>query len=99
MRALNRCLCQSVKSLLSLPERSKVMAISGDKDEYLTKNVPDSVAERGAELWADVISKMKCEVKLEMIPKGGHGCFPASKGQKQQVCGDIVKLIKAFTQP
>lgn len=79
-----------------LPESAKVLCISGEKDEFIQKNVPVGKA-RGEALWKSIIEHMACETTLKMVPKAGHGTIPTAKGQKPDALNNIMKWIKDFT--
>ena len=70
-----------VKHFQSLPAGVNVLCISGEKDEFLNKNVP-APNSKGSTLLKEVISGTACNVttSVKMVPKGTHGCFPSAKG-------------------
>ena len=89
-----------VEHIKTLPISANVLAISGDKDEFLNKNVPEGKP-RGDELWQQVHTSLACKetTTLRMMPKGGHGVYPSAKGKKHETTEQIMKWINEFTSP
>ena len=72
-----------VEHIQGLPASAKVLAVSGAKDECLTKNVPCG-SPTAAALWERVIGTMPCadNVSFKIVENGGHGVYEAGKSQK-----------------
>jgi hypothetical protein len=98
-----------VEQLQSLPSTAKVLAISGEKDDYLTKNVPMSSssssttgggAGAGAahELWDTVLEGMECNstTTVHIVGKAGHGVYPSAKGRKVERLKLLLKSFDGF---
>jgi hypothetical protein len=88
-----------VEHLQSLPSTAKVLAISGEKDDYLTKNVPMSSPTTGAQsLWDTVLKGMECNstTTVHIVGKAGHGVYPSAKGRKGESTSQIIQWIQDF---
>ena len=90
---------QRVNHIQTLPQTARVLCISGEKDEFLNKNVPAGKP-TGKQLWDSVLTGMTCRstTTVHMVPKGGHGVYPSAKGQKNETTVRVVNWIKAYTK-
>ena len=90
-----------VLSLQSLPVGTRVLAISGSKDGFITseKNVPNHLPSGNPRaVWDSVLKTMPCRATttVRFIEKGGHGVYPAAKGRKAATTTQLVKYIDTF---
>ena len=86
---------ERLNSLRALPASARVLCISGEKDDYITKNVPAGKP-HGQALWDEVAPSLACGMTVHMVAKGTHGCFPSAKGQKKDACAQMVSWIRKF---
>ena len=72
-----------VAHIQQLPASAEVLAVSGARDECLTKNVPDGLPTAAA-LWEQVVSGMACadNVSFKLVENGGHGVYEGGKSEK-----------------
>jgi hypothetical protein len=88
---------ERVRLLRDLPSSARALCISGEADEFITKNVPAGQP-RGEALWAAVVATMACAAAttVHIVPKGGHGCLPSGKGAKAAAAEQMLGWIHGF---
>lgn len=62
---------ERLQQFWSLPPGCRALCISGEKDEYLTKNVPADKP-KGEALWTEIVANAACSAStaVRMVPKG-----------------------------
>jgi hypothetical protein len=87
-------------ALTALPASARAIFISGDKDEFITKQVPSGKS-RGQALWDEVLASLQFPADIHMVPGGTHSCLPAADGdgQKKDACNKMIEWVKAFVLP
>jgi len=79
---------ERVEALEALPTSLAVLAISGDKDPFVTKNVPSAdiaiTAQQQQLMECNKVEALlrRCilseSVDVRIVPRGSHSCFPSS---------------------
>lgn len=89
-------------ALKELPETARVMFISGDRDEYIRKHVPDGRPQGQALFENQIIPSLKCSAKVHMVAGAGSATVPSashttsSKEKQAAACEQMIDCIKAF---
>jgi hypothetical protein len=83
-------------ALTELPETARVMFISGDKDEFIDKQVPAGHPKGQALFEDEIIPSLQCSAQVHMVGGAGHTTVPSAKGKKAEACEQMIGWIKDF---
>ena len=94
-----KCTPERVTTLQALPSHSKVLAISGSNDEFLSR-APRGESLVGVELLRSILDSLLCKqhTRFHVVPSGGHGVLDVPAKQVTTASTLVLQQILDFIE-